>query len=151
MKTILAAIDFRGAGEQILHLSLRMARAFEARVYLLHVEAPPRDAVGLEPGRPQVRERREPDALTHHQQLEVFREWLKEEGIEAHALLIEGPTVRKVLDEAERLGVELIILGSRRHGPLYELFRGSICEGIVRNACCPVLLVPEQFKGAARD
>lgn len=142
MKTILAAIEFNDAAEQVLRMSTRVARAFDATVYLLHVEPPTPDSIGYDPGPRHLHGRPPPDIMQHYRQLEAFRDHLREAGIDAHGLLIEGPTVQKVLGEARRLEVELIIVGSHGHGPLYELFWGSVSEGIVRRAHCPVLVVP---------
>jgi nucleotide-binding universal stress UspA family protein len=58
------------------------------------------------------------------------------------ALQLQGATVATVLAEADRLGAELIVLGSHGHGAVYELLVGSVAEGVVRRSKVPVLLVP---------
>lgn len=48
--------------------------------------------------------------------------------------------VDEILDLAEELGASLIALGSRGLGPLKRLVLGSVAEGVVYHASCPVLV-----------
>jgi nucleotide-binding universal stress UspA family protein len=41
----------------------------------------------------------------------------------------------------ETFGCDLIVIGSRGHGRLRRLLRGSLTDQVVRNAHCPVLVV----------
>jgi nucleotide-binding universal stress UspA family protein len=50
-----------------------------------------------------------------------------------------GPAVDEILDLAQELGVGLITLGSRGFGPLKNLVLGSVSEGVVHHAPCPVI------------
>jgi nucleotide-binding universal stress UspA family protein len=52
-----------------------------------------------------------------------------------------GPAVDEILDLAQELGVGLITLGSRGLGPLKNLVLGSVSEGVVHHAPCPVLVL----------
>ena len=54
-----------------------------------------------------------------------------------------GQAAREILDLAETLGAELIVLGRRGHSALAELVFGSVTDRVVRGASCPVLVVPE--------
>ena len=49
-----------------------------------------------------------------------------------------------ILEEAERLEAEVIIMGSHGHGALYDLIVGSVTEGVLRKAKCPVLVLPSK-------
>jgi nucleotide-binding universal stress UspA family protein len=55
--------------------------------------------------------------------------------------LVRSPYVDGILDVAERLGADLIVLGSRGLGPIRRLLLGSVSEGVVHHARCPVLVV----------
>ena len=44
-------------------------------------------------------------------------------------------------EEAERLGADLIVIGSRGRSGLKHLLLGSIAERVVQKAPCPVLTV----------
>src|ERR687894_575892 len=52
-----------------------------------------------------------------------------------------GPTVDEILDLAEELGADLIVVGSRGLGPVSGLVLGSVSGGIVHGATCPVLVL----------
>jgi nucleotide-binding universal stress UspA family protein len=64
--------------------------------------------------------------------------------------------VRKGLPPEEILrsshGVDLLVLGSRRRGPLRRMLLGSVGDAVVRAAACPVLIVAPivETKGAAQ-
>jgi nucleotide-binding universal stress UspA family protein len=49
-------------------------------------------------------------------------------------------------------GVDLLVLGSRRRGPLRHMVLGSVGDAVVRAAACPVLIVPPivETDGAAQ-
>ena len=59
----------------------------------------------------------------------------------ACAYLREGSTVDEVLDLAEEIGADLIVMGSRGHGQVKRLVMGSVSEGVVHHARCPVLVL----------
>jgi nucleotide-binding universal stress UspA family protein len=52
-----------------------------------------------------------------------------------------GDPVAKLLERAAE-GVDLLVLGSRGYGPMLRLIAGSVSVRVIRNAPCPVLLVP---------
>jgi nucleotide-binding universal stress UspA family protein len=67
---------------------------------------------------------------------------LEAAGVEvAGAHLERGPAAEKIADLAERLGVGLIVLGSRGLGRVKRLLLGSVSEGVLRLAPCPVLVM----------
>jgi nucleotide-binding universal stress UspA family protein len=61
-------------------------------------------------------------------------------GDVAETCLREGPTVDRVLDLAEETDADLIVVGSRGLGPIKRLALGSVSEGVVHHAMCPVLV-----------
>ena len=59
----------------------------------------------------------------------------------ARAHLREGATVDEVLDTAEELGADLIVMGSRGRGVVKRVVLGSVSEGVVHHTHCPVLVL----------
>jgi len=47
--------------------------------------------------------------------------------------------------------LDLLVVGSRAHGPLRRLLLGSTSTRLVREACCPVLVVPRPVASAVVD
>lgn len=142
MQNILVPIDFSEISKEVLRLAAEHAKAFSAELTLVHVAAPDPDFVGYEVGPKHVREYRADELRGEHRELQAEADALREQGIAAKALLVQGPTVEMLLKEAKKLGADAIILGSHGHGAVHRLLLGSVGEGVLRGAECPVLVVP---------
>jgi nucleotide-binding universal stress UspA family protein len=59
----------------------------------------------------------------------------------ADAHLAEGRAADEILHLAEQIGAGLIVIGSRGLGTVGRIALGSVSEGIVHNADCPVLVL----------
>lgn len=139
---ILAAIDFSDATPTILRLVEEWARKFQCPVCLLHVAPPNPSFVGYEAGPQTVRDQVAEEVREEHRKLHEMQSDLKGKGLNVHALLIQGPTAEKIVEEAERQKAGLIIMGSHGHGAMYHLLVGSVSDGVLRKATCPVLIIP---------
>jgi nucleotide-binding universal stress UspA family protein len=60
---------------------------------------------------------------------------------EAHLRL--GKADEEVVELAERMGIGLIVMGSRGRGRIRRALLGSVSESVVRHAHCPVTIVRE--------
>jgi nucleotide-binding universal stress UspA family protein len=69
-------------------------------------------------------------------------EYIEHTGIPvAEAHLVTGRAADAILDLAEQIGADLIVVGSRGLGPVKRLVVGSVSESIVHHAKCPVLVM----------
>ena len=66
-----------------------------------------------------------------------------EPGDELH---IQGPIVEKILHEAGEQQADMIVIGSHGHGALYDLLVGTVTQGVIKSATCPVVVVPAPAK-----
>ncbi|MBP3954881.1 universal stress protein [Gemmata sp. G18] len=67
-----------------------------------------------------------------------------------HEVVVAGRTsAAGIVGMLEGFGCDLIVIGSHGHGRLRRLFRGSITDGVVRRARCPVLVVKAPAARAA--
>ena len=67
---------------------------------------------------------------------------LKEEtGSEVHAHFTLGKPEKKIVEFAEEVEADLIILGSRGHGGVKRALMGSVSDAVVRHAHCPIMVV----------
>lgn len=69
-----------------------------------------------------------------------------ETEIEIDSRPLAGPPA-SALAEACEDGVDLLVAGSRRYGPLGRVFIGSVCAKLIHEAPCPVLVVPRPGAG----
>ena len=142
MKRILAAIDFSDVTAAVVERAAELAKAFLAELTLLHATAPDPEFVGYEPGPQTVRDSRALEVRSEHRDLENLAQSLTDQGIQAKAKLAMGPMVMTILEHADALNADLIVLGSHGHGALYKALVGSVTEGVIRKSSCPVLIVP---------
>ena len=142
MRNIVAAIDFSERSQAVLRLATEQARAFNAHLYLVHVAAPEPGFVGYDAGPQSVRDNVAKHIRERHREIQAMAEAARVEGVTATAMLLRGSTVKALLAEADRLGVDLIVLGSHGHGLMYRMLLGSISQAILQKSTIPVLLVP---------
>jgi nucleotide-binding universal stress UspA family protein len=73
----------------------------------------------------------------------TVRDVLGESGaLGVSARVIEGPPARSLLDVAK--GADLLVLGSRGHGPFVGVLLGSVSEYCAAHATCPVVVIRHQ-------
>lgn len=71
------------------------------------------------------------------------------EALRAKGLLLKGQAAEELLRETE-LGVDLLVMGSRGHGPLGRVLLGGVSAKVVRSAPCPVLVMPRSASSEHR-
>lgn len=142
MKTILVPIDFSDGTHQVLTAATHLAHKEDAEVHLVHVAAPDPDFVPYDAGPQVVREQVAEDLREEHRELQKLAADLSESGIKASARMVQGATVETILELAEKDGADCIVMGTHGHGALHRLVLGSVAEGVIRSAQCPVLVVP---------
>ena len=146
MGPILAALDFSDATPGVMNTASDLARAFQVKLYLLHVAGPRPNLA--DPG-PNIQNSRQSLAeifRREHRELHTRAEQIKATGIPVTPLLIQGGASEKILQETRRLDASLAVLGTHGHSRLYNLLMGSVSREVLQNASCPVVLVPYQLK-----
>ena len=146
MKTILVPVDFSDTTTPVLAEAQMLAQALGAELVLLKVAEPEPDFVGFEPGPQTVRMAVAHDFRAEHSRLEDLKAVAEAGGLKATAMHVQGPIVDKILDQAKERGAVMIVMGSHGHGALYELLVGSITQGVLKGAKCPVVVVPAAGK-----
>jgi nucleotide-binding universal stress UspA family protein len=111
-------------------------------LWLLHIAEPEPDFVGYDVGPQSVRDSISEKYHQEHLQIQEIASRIRSENIETIALLVQGPTVDTILKEASKLKADMIVIGTHGRGAMYQLLLGSVSEGILHKASCPVLTVP---------
>lgn len=139
---ILVAADLSESTEKIVKGVEKIAQSLQAKVWLLHVAEPEPDFIGWEVD-PQV-DRDSLSKIFHdeHRRIQAIGERLRKVGLDTTALLVQGAVVEAILNEASKLNVDMIVVGSHGRGVTYQLLVGSVSEGVLHKSECPILVVP---------
>jgi len=146
MGSILVAVDFSEVTAQVYEVASHLAARLQARVTVLNISE--RDYIDYNP----VPVGRHHDSMIEAhatQKLSEAKVFFDAHGLSVDTLHHWGPVVERILGEAKLRAAGLILIGSHGHGPLYNLFVGSVAEGVLRGASVPVLVVPTKGAKAA--
>lgn len=80
------------------------------------------------------------DARHHREAIERAEIALRRPGIRVEGFLLRGRAGSSIVDEAEAMHAELVVLGSRGHGAIATMVLGSTAAEVVDHAPCPVLV-----------
>ena len=145
MKTIVVAIEnIEGtdlASPLIVH-TMKLAAKFSSKVWLVHV-VPRLGTTPFTVPRELLRDGAATELHHEHNRLQHLTGTMRDRGINAAALLVEGSTVKTILDEADRLDADLLILASHSHSLLYRTLLDGTEERLLNKSKRPVLFVPE--------
>ncbi|PLX83870.1 MAG: universal stress protein [Desulfuromonas sp.] len=154
-RTILYATDLSPNAAHAFRHALGIARCHDANIHILHV-LPEMDAATVNYVATVMGEERFADLELEHESevAEKIRkrlaDFVREElagrdeetervaGIEVH----HGPPALGILEAAERLGADLVVMGSHGKGLLKHAFLGSVAERVLRKAPSPIMVVP---------
>ena len=75
-------------------------------------------------------------------QLRNMAKMAEEQGITARGVVRVGDAKRVILQEANERRVSGIVAGTRGAGPLQEAMLGSVSMTLIRQASCPVMIMP---------
>ncbi|MES9971233.1 MAG: universal stress protein [Candidatus Thiodiazotropha sp.] len=139
---ILVAVDFSASSKKIVERAEIIANALSASVWILHVAEPEPDFVGYEAGPQSVRDSLSEKFHNEHRQIQEMANNLRDKQLDVTALLLQGSTAETILQQASKLGVDMIVMGSHGRGAMYQLLMGSVTEAVLHAATCPVLIVP---------
>lgn len=125
---IICPVNFTDVARESLHAAARLAEAFGAHLTIVHV---------LEPD----------DVTNPAADEEKVRRWIAphlQDVCSYRELVVRGGAAERVLDCADDLGADLLVIGAQ-----HKLFRdatviGTTTERLIRFASCPVLVVPRE-------
>jgi nucleotide-binding universal stress UspA family protein len=146
---ILLAIDFNGGMDRLLEEAERYSRALDATVTIIHV-ADPDPFVGYikasNPGEQSLfdsqRQPRAKELRTEHQQTQAIGAALRAKGVRVdQALTVQGSILATIVEQAGKLDIDLLIMGSHHYGALHRLWHGDMATSAASLAPCALLLV----------
>jgi len=141
-KNIMVAVDFNDSIGELMVYADTLAQAYNSKVWILHVADPEPDFVGYEPGPQYIRDIKAEEYREEHRNLQEICKNFLSEDINAEALLIQGSTVETVLSEAQKLHIDLLIVGTHKHSFLHNLLNESVSMELIKKAEIPMLTIP---------
>jgi nucleotide-binding universal stress UspA family protein len=140
MKRVLVATDGSLSAADAIGFAVDFASAREAELTFVHVvptvEFFPTTGVddvhGAAPHQPTERD---------HAVLRDAASLAAEQGVTATTVLLGGSTAEKLVAHAEACDADLIVIGSRGHGPVASVLLGNVALGVLHASKQPVLVV----------
>ena len=115
----------------------------DREIHLLHVTEPDPSFVGLAAGPEEVQHQVASELQHAHDELDALAGRLRAKGSHGrHRGSCQGPTVQTIVEQAEKLDADVIVMGSHGRGKLFDLVVGSVSAGVIRESPVPVLVVP---------
>ena len=142
MKNILVAIEFDQNDELLIDKSFQLAKSFASKLWLIHIAAPEPDFVGYEVGPQYIRDSRADELKAEHKLLHKYTTDLKNKGVDAAGLLVQGATIEMIIEESRKLQVDLIVAGHHDHSFVFKELIGSVSTKIIKESKIPVLIIP---------
>lgn len=143
IETILVPTDFSDDAQHALDTAVDLAKTFGSRIVLLHAyhldlpyTTPAFGGPVILPDGFYVDYRNQ--AISH---VEKNAKEASGDGVEVIGAAIERPAWAAILEQADALPADLIVMGTRGLTGLKHVALGSTAERIVRKAHCPVLTV----------
>lgn len=152
IKTILYATDLEPGSPYVFRYALSQAQRYQAKVTVVHAMEPlsrfGQSLVELHishqnsekmhaDARKQVRE----EILQRIHEFCEKEACLVEENMVEDILVVEGMPDQVILDEARKLGADMIIMGTHRHSVVGEMLLGTTAHKVVHSSEIPTLLV----------
>jgi nucleotide-binding universal stress UspA family protein len=144
MENLLVAIDSfetTTVASPLIEKTIELASAFSSKVYMLHV-APQVKQPPFNVDKEYMRREVAHELHDEHGFFQQLAVCLRDRDIESTSLLVEGETIQTILCEAERLDIDLIILGCHRHSELFAALTKGTDEGLLSKCTRPIMFVP---------
>jgi universal stress protein A len=146
IRKILVPTDFSAHAGEAFRVALDLARLMGAEVILFHVAQPP--AVVSEGGR-LLADPGKGKAANLWDRFQSIQPNDPKIRVEHEVIVAERPSATHILEILDRLGCDLIVMGTHGTSWLKQRLFGSVTEEVVRRARCPVMVVKATAHKAA--
>ena len=154
-KKILVASDFTENSYHAFKHAVMMARHNDAKLYMVHVvpqvDPSMRSYISSVMGEGNLEKFEKTNKVAAHDNLkkellafareelsDFPADWKRFSGVE----IVSGAPVFKILEVADNIDADLIVMGSHGKGPLKHAFLGSVAEKVLKKSHRPVFVVP---------
>lgn len=141
---LLVATDFSPQTDKVLRVARRLASALSAELCVLHVAAPEPAFKTYGAGERQDWDETAAENREEHRLVREAAQSMRDAGIDAVGIMLQGPPAKVILEEADKLDADLIVMGSHGFGAVFKLLLGSVSSAVMKKSGRPVLIVPAQ-------
>jgi nucleotide-binding universal stress UspA family protein len=135
---ILVPTDFSEHADEAFRVAHSLAAAVGAEVILFHVAHPP--AVVSEGGK-LLADPGKADAADLWDRFHGFQSGDAKVRVEHQVIVADRPGAGHILELLDKLGCDLIVMGTHGRSWLKHRLLGSLTEEVIRRAHCPVMIV----------
>jgi nucleotide-binding universal stress UspA family protein len=141
--TVVVATDFSETAEEALSVALELVEGTDREIAVVHVVLDPLhqpwmvDAAGVD--FPEL-QRSWVEGAEHEFQALLKRRRLNASALSTHIVI--GRPDFEIVRFAEEHGADLLVMGTHGYSGVKRFFLGSVADRVVREARCPVLVVP---------
>src|ERR671912_17239 len=145
-RILLAAYGSEGTDEFAAHTAIRLANSADCELHLVYVERVP----GYPAYAPLSAQHLECELHEDAERAGLERLWELDRNVRiaggtvAGAHLRIGEVAEEVVDLAEELEIDLIVVGTRGRSVVGRALMGSVSDSVVRHARCPVVVARSQ-------
>jgi len=144
MKNILVPVDFSPSSRHAFQYAAQFAQRYKAKITLFHAYTPaliePHMAVYMQEA---LKNQEEKTALSYFAQLEEEITPAMRSGIAFDYKIALGSSVDAIINIANEVSADLIIMGMRGGNILGKKILGSTTKSVIHIADQPVLVIPE--------
>lgn len=141
IRKILVPVDFSEHSARALEMAIGLAKTFGAEIELMHSYEVTPIVTLYGVGYPETL-----DADLRAAALRRISEWTEKvqgEGVAVRQHVVSSFPAEAIVDLADELEVDLIVMGTRGLRGLKHVMLGSVAERTLRRASCPVLTVKD--------
>lgn len=146
IKRIVVATDFSDGSDAALEPAFGLARRLDAGLEVVHVLDP--SILTAPPGLGSIALADAPALVEEIDRALAQRaERAQSLGVPCETKVLEGFPSSEIVRHAQKVGADLIIMGTHGRTGLAHVVLGSVAERVVQRATCPVMVVPSPRAG----
>ena len=137
---LVLALDGSDPSDRVIPVASEVAAPGSARIDVVHV----RELIAGRAGGQTLRANE--SELEEHVRAQVKA--LAEAGFDVHLHVettVGGGPAHVISEVAQKVGAEVILIGTRGHAPVAGLLLGSVTQRLLHIAPCPVLAIPPHY------
>jgi len=141
IKRILFPVDFTESSKKIVSYVKQFVQSCNAQLDLIHVIRGPEDFAGFELGAAWWTSIQKEVMDGAHQAMEQFVRENLADVPNIKTFITVGDVVEEIVSYANANKIDLILIGTHGRKGLEKVMFGSVAEGVVKAAPCPVLTI----------